>query len=188
MALIQPGTSYNVVWNGSEFIITWHDDAALADGTIFNIGVDPEAGGATAAITGTATTATESDIQSGGKTIIIELTDDTWVSTVGADNSITDALIAGIDSAQSEATGWDAEVKGNMVHGDIVRTSDTVVTITLAAESAYEITADETITVTIPAASLTAAAEVVATPTFDVTNETAGGSIVVLRRRIMEVA
>ncbi|MCP4091521.1 MAG: hypothetical protein GY746_17295, partial [Gammaproteobacteria bacterium] len=95
------------------------------------------------ALSGTALTdsITESDIVTGGKTIILTLTGDTWVATVGADNAITDALIAGIDSAQSEGTGWDAEVKGNMVFGDVTRTSDTVVTIILAAEASYDITA-----------------------------------------------
>ena len=45
MALIQHGTTYDVVWNGSEWVITWTDDTALADETLFNIGVDPEAAG-----------------------------------------------------------------------------------------------------------------------------------------------
>ncbi len=148
------------------------------------------AGGGSAALTGTAISGgvTEAEIQDGGETIIITLTDDTWVATVGDDNAITDAIIAGIDSDGAEAAGWDAVVKANMVFGDVVRTSATVVTVTLAAEATYVITADETITVTIPAAALTADTEIVATPTFDITNASAGGSIVVLRRRILEVA
>ena len=56
-----------------------------------------------------------------------------------------------------------------MVYTDIVRTSDTVVTITLGAEATYDITATETITATIPATALTGAGEIVATPTFTVT-------------------
>ena len=74
-----------------------------------------------------------------------------------------------MDSAQSEGTGWDAEVKAKEVVGAVVRTSDTIVTITLTAAAAYDITATETITVTIPATALTAATEIVATPTFEVT-------------------
>ena len=124
----------------------------------------------TAALTGTASDgATEAEIKAGGQTIVITLTDDTWVATVGADNAITTALIAGIDSGQAEAAGWDAVVKANMVFGDVARTSPTVVTITLAEESTYAITANETITVTIPVSALTAATEVVATPTFVIT-------------------
>jgi len=134
---------------------------------------------ASAILTGTAVTGgvLESQIVAGTETIIITLTDETWVATIGDDNAFTTALIAGIDSAQSEAEGWDAEVKGNMVHGDVTRTSATVVTIILAAEAAYEITEKETITVTIPAAALTGAAEVVATPTFDVTNQSPHGML-----------
>jgi hypothetical protein len=130
------------------------------------------AGGTTAAVTGTIIddSPDEADIVTGGKTIILTLTNDTWVATVGDDNGITDALILGITSAQSEGTGWNAEVRGNMVFGDITRTSPTVVTIILAAEAAYDITATETIEVTIPATALTAAEEVVATPTFEITS------------------
>jgi hypothetical protein len=124
----------------------------------------------TCALTGTVTTATETDIVTGGKTIILTLTNDTWVATVGEDNAITTALIGGIDSAQSEAAGWDAVVKANMVYTDVTRTSDTVVTITLGAEATYSITANETITVTIPASAVTLAAQIVASPTFTVTN------------------
>jgi hypothetical protein len=49
----------------------------------------------------------------------------------------------------------------------VVRTSDTVVTITLPAFGTYNITAGETITVTVPATAVTGDA-IVATPTFDI--------------------
>ena len=126
---------------------------------------------ATAAVTGTivAGGVLEDEIVVGGETIIITLTGDTWVATVGADNAITTALIAGIDSGGAEAAGWDAVVKANMVFSDVARTSNTIVTITLGTEPTYLIDNDETITVTIPATALTAAVEIIATPTFDVT-------------------
>jgi len=125
---------------------------------------------ATAALTGTCVpTITQADVVAGGKTIVITLGGETWVATVGEDNAITTALIAGIDSAQSEAAGWDATAKTAITHDNVVRTSNTVVTITLPAVAAYYMTATETITVTIPASALTSAAELVATPTFTVT-------------------
>ena len=105
-------------------------------------------------------------IVAGGETLIITLTNDTWDATIGADNAKTDALIAGIDSAQSEPAGWDAEVRANLDYNDVTRTSDTVVTITLGAEANYAITANETITVTVPATALAGTNAVVATPTF----------------------
>ena len=129
-------------------------------------------GGASAAITGTATASiTEADIVTGGKTIIITLTGDTFIAAgtgpIGA-TANTQALIDGIDSAQSEAAGWDAVVKVGIDIADVVRTSDTVATITLDAEATYNITSTETITVTIPAAVLTGAAQIVASPAFTV--------------------
>lgn len=142
-----------------------------------------------AALTGTAIAGgvLESEIVTGGDTIIITLTGDTWAAAgtgpIGS-TADTQALIDGFDSAQSEANGWNVEVRDKMVPADdVVRTSDTVCTITIPATAGYVITADETITGTIPAVVLvTSGSDFTATPTFDVTNETVG--IVVLRRRV----
>ena len=138
------------------------------------------AAGTTAAITGTATgTIDEADIVTGGKTILITLTGDTWIAAgtgpIGT-TANTQAIIDGLDSAQVEGTGWNAEVRDKEVTTAVVRTSDTLATITLTAQAAYDITAQETITVTIPAAVLTTSAvEVIASPTFTV--DTAGGGL-----------
>ena len=86
------------------------------------------------------------------------------------------AIILGLDSAQSEGTGWDAVVKAALEadHTKVVRTSDTVVTITLPACGTYSITANETITVTIPVAALVSStSDIVASPTFGITEMTA---------------
>lgn len=85
------------------------------------------------------------------------------------------AIASGLDSAQSEAAGWDAKVKPNIPVGNVVRTANTVCTITLQAQSDYNITAQETITATVPATALTGASAVVATPTFTV-DTLAGGN------------
>lgn len=123
---------------------------------------------ATVALTGTVTTATEADIVAGGKTLILTVTNDTWVATVGADNSITTALINGLDSDGAEAGGWDAVVKAGLTHTAVTRTSDTVVTITLPAFASYDITANETITATVPDTALSGGVQTVASPTFTV--------------------
>lgn len=129
--------------------------------------------GASAAITGTITASVnETDIVTGGKTIIITLTGDTWVTAGATFDGQRQNIINGIDSAQSEATGWDAVVKAGEVVASVVRTSDTVVTITLSAFATYDITAQETITVTIPSTAVTGAAAIVATPTFTVSSNT----------------
>jgi hypothetical protein len=127
---------------------------------------------ATAATTGTIVTGGvhEGEIIAGGETLIITLTGDTWVATVGDDNAITQALIDGIASDKAETGGWDAVVQANMVHGDVNRDTATKITITLGAEPTYQISDIETITVTIPTTALTAAVEITATPTFPITS------------------
>lgn len=82
------------------------------------------------------------------------------------------AIINGLDSAQSEAAGWDAVVKAGLAVTAVARTSDTVCTITLPAFASYNITAQETITATIPAAALTGNAQIVASPTFTIATGT----------------
>lgn len=125
--------------------------------------------GATALITGTVTAAiTELDVVTGGKTIIITLTGDTWVALGATFDAQRQAIINGLDSAQVEATGWNAEVRDKEVVGAVIRTSDTVVTITLTAQAGYNITAQEVITVTVPASALTLTVAITATPTFTV--------------------
>ena len=77
-------------------------------------------------------------------------------------------MINGIDSDQAEAAGWDAVVKTGLTFNEVTRTSATVVTITLPGFATYEITIDETITVTVPATAVTSAGLITATPTFNI--------------------
>lgn len=119
-------------------------------------------------LTGTVTTALNANIVSGGKTIILTLTNDTWV-TVGATFDAQRAnIIAGLTSAGAELLGWNNVVKALQGVAGVVQTSTTVVTITLDAQATYNITAPETITVTVPATALTGAGALVATPTFTI--------------------
>ena len=134
----------------------------------------------TAAITGTITASVgEADIVAGGKTLIITLTDDNWIAAGAASFDLQrDEIIAGCDSAQSEALGWDLVPKATQTLGPVVRTSDTVVTITWDAFATYDITANETITVTVPAtATVSGVSPTIAAPTFGVAF-TAGIAIV----------
>jgi hypothetical protein len=101
-------------------------------------------------------------------------------------NNSRQNFINGMDSAQAEAHGWDAEVKAKIAVTDVVRTNNTVVTVTLDAEAAYDITANETITVTVPADILVSNANVVGTPTFVVA--TAGGGTVTIKYTQLEHA
>lgn len=135
-----------------------------------------------AAVTGTITAAvTEADIVAGGKTLIITLTGDTWIAAGAASFDLQrDEIIAGCDSAQSETLGWDLVPKALQGLAGVVRTSDTVVTITWDAFATYNITATETITVTVPATAVVLGSAIVATPTFTVAP--------ILTRRVFNVS
>lgn len=124
-----------------------------------------------AALTGTITAGvTEEDIVAGGKTLIITLTGDTWIAAGAASFDLQrQNIINGCTSAQSEALGWNLVPKALQGVTGVVRTSDTVVTITWDAFATYDITATETITVTVPATALVLGDAVIATPTFSVT-------------------
>ena len=129
-----------------------------------------------ATLTGTASDdATESEIVSGGDTIIITVANDTFVAF---NDTIRQAVIDGLDAATTPASGWNNEVRDKEVVGAVVRDNDTQVTVTLTAAPAYAITSDETITVTVPGSALTAGSPLTATPTFDVTADATGASAV----------
>lgn len=120
------------------------------------------------ALTGTVTTAIKADIVTGGKTIILTLTGDTWVTVGATFDAQRQNIINGLTSAGAELLGWNNVVKALQDVAGVVQTSTTVVTITLDAQATYNITAAETITVTVPATALTGAGALVATPTFTI--------------------
>lgn len=108
----------------------------------------------TAAITGTfLTTPTEAEVVAGTQTIIITLTGENWIATAGFDAQ-RQAIIDGLTSAGAEAGGWNAKVRDIMAVTTVVRTSDTAVTVTLPATADYSISANETVTVTVPTSAL----------------------------------
>jgi cellulase/cellobiase CelA1 len=106
----------------------------------------------------------------GGRTIILTLAGDSWVTAGGTFDAQRQNIINGLDSAQSELLGWNNVVQALQGVAGVVRTSDAVVTITLDAFATYNITATETITATIPSTALTLGAALVAAPTFTVTS------------------
>jgi len=121
----------------------------------------------TATLTGTATSSiTESDIVTGGKTIILTLTGETFVTGVTSE----DAIAGGSDSDKTGANKWDALIKTALDNTNVVLSAgNTVATITLPAFATYDTAEQEVITWTIPAASLTTStSDIVAIPTFTV--------------------
>lgn len=122
---------------------------------------------------------TNSESLSGGTRAIAS---DSWASvafiirppTATLFSGVRQGIINGLDSAQSEGTGWDAVVKAGQNVTGVVRTSSTVVTITLDAFGSYDITAQETITATLPATALIDRTSIVASPTFTVADSSGG--------------
>ena len=112
---------------------------------------------------------TEQEIRDGAITILLGLTAETWVATVGDDNSITQALIDGMLANLNELRGWNNVVRDGLTAANVLRVSDTVVIVTLPAFSNYEITVTEIITVTAPAVALTDGAPLIGTPSYSVT-------------------
>lgn len=116
--------------------------------------------------------ATEAEIVAGGETIVLTLTGFAdWVADGATFDAQRQNIIDGMNSAQSELTGWNNEVRDKQLVAGVVRTSDKVVTITLDAQAAYDISpgANETITVTIPESALAnqpIADDIVVTPNF----------------------
>jgi hypothetical protein len=134
---------------------------------------------AAAVLSGTVTAATtEANIVTGGKTIIITLTNDTWIAGTGASGAYTDAealvIINGL-AAGDQTAEWtkvkDALIAASAagVNTAVVRTSDTVLTITLPATAGYNIATNQTVTMTVPAASVAGVSAIVAAPTFVIT-------------------
>ena len=129
--------------------------------------------GVTSALTGTATaTITETDITDGGKTIIVTLTGDTFKAAgtgpIGS-TADTQAFIDGFDAASSPTNGFNNEVRDKALTSEVVRTSSTIATWTISAQAGYDISAQETITGTIPTDVLvTGAGAITSTPTFTI--------------------
>lgn len=149
-------------------------------------GLNLDTGTAVASISGTLVGATENQVVTGGLTTIITLTNDTWIADITAQRQ---AIIDGVTSAQTETLGWNNEVRDNEAVTSVVRTSDTVVTITWTAAAAYVITADEVITVTVPGAALDGGSPLTGTPTLTIsdTGKVVKGRFRRRRRYLIEI-
>jgi len=113
---------------------------------------------------------TEPDNKAGGKQTIITMTSDTWKVAGTPFDQIRQIVLNGVTSAQTEATGWNKEVRDKELITSVIRTSDQVVTITWTAAPDYDVTQNEVITVVVPDEALVSSTSpVTATPTIGVT-------------------
>lgn len=123
------------------------------------------------ALSGTATvTPTEAEVVTGGQTLLIDIEEAIFVPAGTQFDAVRQAIINGLDSNKAEAGGWDATVKGAMAVTTVVRTSATKVTITLPATAGYVITANETVTVTVPKEAIQGANQNVVAGSFTIVN------------------
>lgn len=125
-------------------------------------------GTAFAVITGDVSN-TEAAIVAGHSTTVT-ISNDTLVAAGAAFDAVRQALIDGDTSAQSELLGFNAVVRDNEPVTSVTRLSDTSYRIDWSPAPTYDITANETRTVTVPASALvTSVSALVAVPTIGVT-------------------
>jgi len=112
-----------------------------------------------------ATALSKLQLTDGGQVITCTLQSDIWQASGTAFDQVRQIILAGMSSAQSENTGWNKEVRDKQPITAVVRTSNTIVTVTLAAAPDYDITVAETITVTVPAEALSMSITALVAPT-----------------------
>ena len=125
-------------------------------------------------LTGPGISMNESDVVAGGKVVEITISGDTFVATAGDDNAITTATLQGL----SGSAAWNTNVRDTLTHAHLVRTSDTVLTLTLPACAGYNITELDTITWTLPGSAITSGSTSIASPSIIIYSETEVGTTV----------
>ncbi len=94
----------------------------------------------------------EGDIVVGQKQLIITLTNGKFALDVASDADKRNAIFDGIKTSSSDTTMWDKVITALKAAGEtaIIRNSSNKITITLPAVSDYNISMNETISVTVP--------------------------------------
>lgn len=115
---------------------------------------------------------TESEIRAGGSTIILTLSEDSWVGTLGNENSVTSSLVNGINGGTSWNTFVIPAILGADQGASNVGVSGNTVTITIPQVPNYYLNGNDLVTVTVPSSALQSTADnVVASPTLTIQNE-----------------
>ena len=119
----------------------------------------------------------ETEIVTGGRTLLITLTYDVWAAAGVPFNAIRQDIIDGITASATPANGWNNEVRDKESVTSVQRTSDTVVTITFTGAAAYNVAVSESVQVTVPGSALEGGDPIIATPVFSVGAQTANREI-----------
>jgi hypothetical protein len=133
-----------------------------------------------AKLSGTAvSSATEAAIAAGGKTIVITLSNDIWAPDIATNSTKRNNLLGGLIATGADSDNWNNTTNGfiHTLESDptvVVRTSDTVVTITLPAASGFAISGNITVNLNIQTSILTTASgSITASPAFTISAITA---------------
>jgi len=120
-------------------------------------------------ISGTATPAIgEYSIRAGTNTVIFDVQYDTWLNRLGNNNDTTASFLNGITGNRDWST-----VSAQLGFGNLARNSDSRVTLSLPAASLYAISANETVSSSIPAAAFTGTSGAAPGTLFTVNNQNA---------------
>jgi len=118
---------------------------------------------ASATLSGTITASvSESDIVSGGKTLIITLFNASWVASGGTFDAQRQAIIDGINGDDSD------QLENGLAVTDVIRTSATVATITCSAIPSFDVASTATYVVVIPGAAVVGGTDIPAFGGFTV--------------------
>ena len=137
-----------------------------------------ESGNTTATLTTTITN--ETSVARNQNSIILVLAGHTHAgdSFLPLTSAIAQDIIDGLTSAQNEDDGWNNRVRDQLQTPSVTRVSDGIMRIDLPAFGAYSITANETVTATLPASAFTLGAAIAANPTITVTNVAVVGTAI----------
>lgn len=130
----------------------WEDDATIS-----------------VALSGTALGASWETIRDSGATIIITLTNDTFIPAgTGPIGTISqsDVLTGSFTAAASPTNGWNNEI--SLDNTNLVRTSDTVATITIPATASYDPQETESISGIVQSSILTTSTSGFFPPAFNI--------------------
>ena len=112
--------------------------------------------------------------------VVITLTGDTWTQGVGQQDEsgegASSQLLRGFTSLQDSTTGWNSIVRPGIPQGNVERTDDFTVTISVDQFAAYDISAPETIEVVVPPIAVSSA-QVVQAPSFVILPIKGGASL-----------
>jgi hypothetical protein len=112
---------------------------------------------------------TENNMLRGGDNIQLTAVGATWLPAGSAFDNSRQSLLDGLTSSLTTVQGWNSRAKAQLSPANVVRSSNTVVTITLPAIDGYYILAPDNVTAVITGSILSdSGSNLIAAPTFSI--------------------